>query len=255
MAGISEYVLVIGILGFVLLLVYLYVASIRKVLATLGFTEGEASAILAGTLFLGWLTIPIFPYGGWWVGLSVGGAIIPIAICVNFLLRRRVGVGEAFIGITIVAYITYTVTRAEEGVGIVADVPLAFAPAIAAGLFALSVVWMDVRNAARLAYVSGVLGTLIGADVFRLWEMLSFEAPEGEFSVLSIGGANIFDMVYLTGVIAVGLAVLVLWVKTKRDRIGFGTVISEFERGAAEAPRAREYQAARKIAVRKGRLE
>ena len=255
MAGISEYVWVIGILGFVLLLVYLYVASIRKVLATLGFTEGEASAILAGTLFLGWLTIPIFPYGGWWVGLSVGGAIIPIAICVNFLLRRRVGVGEAFIGITIVAYITYTVTRAEEGVGIVADVPLAFAPALAAGLFALSVVWMDVRNAARLAYVSGVLGTLIGADVFRLWEMLSFQAPEGEFSVLSIGGANIFDMVYLTGVVAVGLAVLVLWVKTKRDRIGFGTVVSEFERGAAEAPRAREFQPARKIAVRKGRLE
>src|SRR3989339_309974 len=244
MAGLSDYVWIIGILGAVLLLIYLYVASIRKVLVTLGFTESEASAILFGPLFLGWFTIPVFPYEGWWVGLSVGGAIIPLIICTNFLLKRRIDVGESVLGITVVAYITYTVTRAEEGVGIVADMPLALAPALAAGLFALSVFWMDIRKAARLAYVSGVLGTLIGADVFRLGEMLSFDAPEGESGVLSIGGANVFDMVYLTGIVAVGIAMLVLWVKMKRDTIGFGLVVSEFEHGEAGLPYAADVQPA-----------
>ncbi len=255
MADITDYVWVIGLIGFLLLLVYLYIASIRKVLVTLGFTEAEASAILAGTLFLGWLTIPVFPYEGWWVGLSVGGAIIPILICANFLLRKRVGLGEAFIGITIVAYVTYTITRAEEGVGIVADVPLAFAPALAAGLFSVSVFWMDIGKAARLAYFSGVIGTLVGADVFRLGEMLAFDAPADDFAVLSIGGANIFDMVYLTGVIAVGIAILVLWVKVRRDRMEYHLTASEFEQGEPGLPHARDFEPPRTIAVVKGKLE
>lgn len=255
MADISGYVWVVGILGFVLLLIYLYVASIRKVLVTLGFTEGEASAILAGTLFLGWLTIPVFPYNGWWVGLSVGGAIIPILICAVFLLRKRVGVSETFIGVAIVAYITYTITRAEEGVGIVADVPLAFAPALAAGLYSLSVFWVDINKAARLAYTSGVLGTLVGADVFRLGEMLSFDAPQGDFAVLSIGGANIFDMVYLTGVVAVGIAMFVLWVKVRRDRMGYYAMTSEFQHGEPGLPYARDIQPSREIVVSRGKLE
>lgn len=255
MADISDYVWVVGILGFVLLLVYLYVASIRKVLVTLGFTEGEASAILAGTLFLGWLTIPVFPYNDWWVGLSVGGAIIPLLICAGFILRKRVGVSETFIGIAIVAYLTYTITRAEEGVGIVADVPLAFAPALAAGLYSLSVFWTDINKAARLAYTSGVLGTLVGADVLRLGEMLSFDAPPGEFAVLSIGGANIFDMVYLTGVVAVAIAMFVLWVKVRRDRMGYHAMASEFEHGEPGLPYARDIQPSEGIVVTRGKLE
>ena len=255
MAALPELIVILGILGAVLLFIYLYVASIRKVLLTVGFTESEASAILFATLFLGWVTVPIFPYEGWWVGLSVGGAIIPILICASFLKNRRVEIGEAMIGITIVAYITYSVTRAEEGVGIVAEVPIAFAPALAAGLYSVSVFWMDIRRAAPLAYVSGVLGTLIGADVFRLWEMIAFDAPEGEFALLSIGGANIFDMVYLTGIVAVALAIVVLWVKSKRDKIGFGVVVSEFEGRGKNLPYASTVEPSRTVQVRKGRLE
>ncbi len=254
MAELAGYLWVVAIAGSILLFIYLYVASIRKVLLTLGFKESEASAILFGTLFLGWITIPIFPYGGWWVGLSVGGAIIPIAICVNFLVKGRVSTGETFIGITIVAYVTYTVTRAEEGVGIVADIPLAFAPAIAAGLFSLSVFWMDLRRAAPLAYVSGVLGTLIGADVFRLGEILAFDAPEDEFALLSIGGANVFDMVYLTGIIAVGLSMFLLWMKMKRDKMGFAMMSSEFEEGGIGLPYAAEPRRAKDIEVKRGRV-
>lgn len=256
MAEPLEPIFILGVLGAVLLFIYLYVASIRKVLVTIGFTESEASAILFATLFLGWITVPMFPYDGWWVGISIGGALIPIFICASFLKSKRVLAGEAMIGITIVAYITYSITRAEEGVGIVADVPIAFAPALAAGLYSVSVFWMDIRRAAPLAYVSGVLGTLIGADVFRLGEVLAFEAPEGNgLSILSIGGANIFDMVYLTGIVAVSLAIVVLWVKVRRDKLGFGTVISEFDRGAEGLPYAKTVEPKDTIRVRKGRLE
>jgi hypothetical protein len=124
------------------------------------------------------------------------------------------------------------VTRAEEGVGIVADVPIAFAPAIAAGLFSLSVFWNDLRKAAPLAYVSGVLGTLMGADVLHLGEILSYDAPGGDFPMLSIGGANIFDMVYLTGVVAVVVAIVVLRIKKKQEAYAYayfdgGSVVTQ----------------------------
>jgi len=255
MAGLFETIIVLGVFGAVLLFIYLYIASIRKVLVTIGFKESEASTILLATLFLGWVTIPIFPYNGWWVGLSIGGAIIPIFLCASLLKSGRAPLAETLIGITIVAYITYMVTRAEEGVGIVAEVPIAFAPALAAGLYSVSVFWIDIRKAAPLAYASGVLGTLIGADVFRLGEMLAFDAPEGEFAMLSIGGANVFDMVYLTGLVSVGVAIIVLWVKMKRDKYGFPAVVAEYERGAEGLPYAEDFQPVRKIAVKKGKLQ
>jgi len=246
---------IIAVLGIILLLFYLYVASIEKVLVAVGFSTSEASTIIFGTLFFGWITIPLFPYEGWWIGISIGGALIPTAICVNLLLKRRIEVGEAFLGITVVAYITYNITRAEEGVGIVADVPIAFAPALAAGLFAMCIAWMDVSKAAPLAYVSGVLGTLIGADVFRLGEYLSFEAPEDEFALLSIGGANIYDMVYLTGIVAVLIALLIVWILKRQEKLWFGSPSAEFRRGAQGLPYAKDLPAARKIAVKKGRAQ
>jgi uncharacterized membrane protein len=54
-----------------------------------------------------------------------------------------------------------------------------------------------------VAYVSGVLGTLIGADLLNLNRISKLGAP-----VASIGGAGTFDGVFLSGIIAVILAAL-----------------------------------------------
>jgi len=57
------------------------------------------------------------------------------------------------------------------------------------------------ENVAPLAFSSGVLGVLLGADILRLREI-------GRMGVriASIGGAGTFDGVFLTGIIAVLLA-------------------------------------------------
>jgi len=54
-----------------------------------------------------------------------------------------------------------------------------------------------------VAYVSGVLGTLIGADIANLDKIRGLGAP-----VASIGGAGTFDGIFLTGILAVLLASL-----------------------------------------------
>lgn len=232
--------LALFISGLAMLLFFLYVSSIEKVFERIGFSRGEAGTILTVTLFLGWITIPMFPYNGWWVGISIGGGIAPLIICYFLMKSGRVHAAEASIGIVIVATITYFITRAEEGVGIVADLPFAFAPALAAGLFALSTFWIDIRKAAPLAYFSGVLGTLVGADIFHLTEILSFKAPSEGFPLLSIGGANIFDMVYMTGIVAVGVDIVVFWILKQEKKRGFGRVLTEWERGAEGLPYARD---------------
>lgn len=254
-ADITTELLILAVLGIVLLLLFLYISTIEKVLQNVGFTKEEASTILFVTLFLGWITIPLFPYNDWWVGISIGGGLVPIIVCVHLLRSRRVGVAEGFIGVIIVSTITYFITRPEEGVGIVADLEFAFAPALAAGLYSMSTFWVDIRKAAPLAYFSGVIGTLVGADVFHLTEILSYPAPAEGFPVLSIGGANIFDMVYLTGIVAVIVAIVVYWIENQKKKLGFERVISEFERGAEGLPYAKDLEPAPKLRPdRKGRL-
>ena len=57
------------------------------------------------------------------------------------------------------------------------------------------------HHADAVAYVSGVLGTLIGADLLNLSKIKGLGAP-----VASIGGAGTFDGIFLTGIVAVLLA-------------------------------------------------
>ncbi|MCJ2533069.1 MAG: DUF1614 domain-containing protein [Candidatus Thermoplasmatota archaeon] len=233
--------IVIILLGVaVLLIYYAYVGAIRKVLVSIGFTTGEAGTMILVTFLLGSVTIPLFPYNGWWVGICVGGALIPLWICARLLRSGRASLVESTIGIIIVAFVTYFVTRAEEGVGVVADIPLAFAPAIAAGLYSMSTFWLNMDKAAPLAYVSGVVGTIVGADIFRLEEVLAFDPPSDGVSVLSIGGANIFDMVYMTGIIAVVIAMVVIRAKKREEMYGFGLVVAEHHSGAEGLPYAKD---------------
>ena len=232
MAFLTPELIALIVLALVIVFIYLYITSIERVLEQIGFSRGVAGTIIFVTLFLGWLPIPLVPYHGWIVGISVGGGLIPIIVCLYLLRSHKVVVADVVMGTVIVALVTYFVTRAVQDVGIVADIPWAFLPAAAAGFFSISTFWSDVKKAAPLAYFSGVIGTLIGADIFHLGEILAFPAPPTT-ELLVIGGAGIFDMVYLTGIVAVFVDVFVFWIQREERKHGLGRVISEFEKETA----------------------
>ena len=52
-----------------------------------------------------------------------------------------------------------------------------------------------------IAYASGTLGTILGADLLNLHRIRELGAP-----LVSIGGAGTFDGVFLSGLIAAFLA-------------------------------------------------
>jgi uncharacterized membrane protein len=66
------------------------------------------------------------------------------------------------------------------------------------------------KAAAALAYISGTLGTLIGADLLNLGKIHGLGAP-----VASIGGAGTFDGIFLTSIAAVLLASP--WIEKARE--------------------------------------
>ncbi len=132
------------------------------------------------------------------VAINVGGAVIPIFVSTYLLVIHPSLFIYSLIGVFFSSLVVRLVARQVKGVGIVT--PL-FVPPIAAAVISLLI--YHGAGVAIIAYVSGTLGALIGADLSNLRGITKLRAP-----VVSIGGAGTFDGVFLTGIMAVLLASL-----------------------------------------------
>ena len=124
------------------------------------------------------------------VAVNVGGALVPVLLSLYLFLRLPLRV-RMLIGTLIVAVIVHGLAQIVPGVGIA--VPMFVPPLVAAGVALI----LSFRRAPPVAYVSGSMGALIGADISNLHRLAELGAP-----VVSIGGAGTFDGVFLTGIIA-----------------------------------------------------
>lgn len=177
-----------------LLLVSLLGSAINLPLFTL-----QAEPVLADFHFrqYGLLRLPPVPFDGRiQVVANVGGCLVPVAFSI-FLMRHSatplLTVAEAT---AIVTAISFLLSRPIPGIGI--GMPMLAAPLSAA----LVAVWLGGEEyRAPLAYISGCLGVLIGADLLRLKDVRAMRAP-----IASIGGAGTFDGIFVTGFVAVLLS-------------------------------------------------
>jgi uncharacterized membrane protein len=212
----------------VLLLVIglLFVGVIGIAFRDIGFSPVAIALILIGTFLGSHVNIPLFKlkttgpmireeyvnffgiayripqvqYGEATTILAVnaGGALIPTGVCIYLLCKAAAHIiAYSLLGVVIVALVTHAVARPVRGVGI--QTP-AFIPPIAAAVVAII---LSPSSPVIVAYVAGVLGTLIGADLSNLNAIPNLGAP-----VASIGGAGTFDGVFLSGIMAVLLAAL-----------------------------------------------
>ncbi len=220
--------LLFAILLIVLLLVIglLFVGVIGIAFAKVGFNTATIALILVGTFLGSYINIPLLKlkttvpmiregyvsffgipfripqveYGETItvLAVNVGGALIPTAVSIYLLYKAAAQViAYSLLGVVLVALITRAVARPVKGVGIVTP---ALIPPIAAAFIALI---LSPHSPEIVAYVSGVLGTLIGADLSNLNIIPKLGAP-----IASIGGAGTFDGVFLSGIIAVLIAAL-----------------------------------------------
>jgi len=194
-----------------LLALYIVYLIITKAFKDMGFTSLEAIIIVFISFFLGYGflnfggiefdNIHLFNYGFWEVGINAGGAIIPIVLSIYLAVKNKLQWRKLLIGVVVVAVITYFVTFPDPQKGIVSIFPLWLLPVLFASIISIVLSWKDKHKAAPLAYISGTIGVLIGADVFHLIQLLEYEISTKTPAV--IGGANVFDMVFITGILAV----------------------------------------------------
>jgi uncharacterized membrane protein len=197
-------------------------------LTNLGFSWGQAVAILLCILIGSFINIPLTrienrtvvlerddSFFGWLyripeyspytiIAVNVGGALIPSLISI-YLLFRALQLPDgamvalfAVLGVGVVALITNRVSQPVRGLGIATPF---FIPPLSALACGLVLSWGMPMAAPIIAYVSGTLGTLIGADLLNLHRIGELGAP-----VASIGGAGTFDGIFLSGIIAAFLA-------------------------------------------------
>ena len=130
------------------------------------------------------------------VAVNLGGAVIPTALALYLWFHDGLG-AETLLSVAVVTFFVHLAAREVPGLGIV--VPGLLAPAVAA-LMALTV---GGDQAPAVAYVAGVLGSLLGADLLNLGKLADLGTP-----MASIGGAGTFDGVFLSGLVAVLIATL-----------------------------------------------
>jgi len=124
------------------------------------------------------------------VAINVGGAVIPILL--SLWLLPRAPLLRTLLATAIVAVVAHHIATIEPQRGIV--MPVMIGPLLAAFL---AIVLTGARGAAPVAYIAGTMGILIGADLANLSRMSELGS-----GVLSIGGAGVFDGVFITGIVA-----------------------------------------------------
>ncbi|MGC9118759.1 MAG: DUF1614 domain-containing protein [Thermoproteus sp.] len=206
-----------------------YLAGLATVLRTIGVGLAESVAVAAASTFLSLLLSPFhvviytarrrvyYPaFGVMYVfgipipvpqiavqeqiarlAVNIGGALIPLILSTYIFAKLpalyMLGTALATLATSVAVYF---VSRVVPGVGVVTP---GFLPPIIAFLFSL---WAG-RLTPAVAYIIGVYGTLLGADVYNIRKILAQMPP-----LASIGGAGVWDGIYLTGIMAATLGLL-----------------------------------------------
>lgn len=214
---IARYLLVVFL---PLLFLYIMYLMVTKAFRDMGFSTLEAVTIIFISFLLGsgfldgfvgftFSSIYLFSYQSWDVGINTGGALIPILLSIYLVLGKKIPGKPLLVAVSLVTVVTFLVTSPVPEKGIVAYFPYWLLPACIASISSVFMLWKDYVKAAPLAYISGTLGVLIGADVFHLPTLLSFTSETTSTAV--IGGASVFDMVFITGILAVIVDGLLLY--------------------------------------------
>ena len=217
---IGLWILYIAIPIIALYLVYLI---LTKAFRYMGFSSLEAIFIVFVSFLFGFeiiifgfniSNIYLFSSGNWKVGINMGGAVIPILLSVYLTIKKKISLKKVLLGILIVTIITFFISKPVAEKGIVATFPYWLLPAFSSSICSVILSWRDFIKAAPFAYITGTIGVLIGADFLHLPELLSFSSDKTTNAI--IGGAIVFDMIFITGIIAVILDGIIMFGQRKK---------------------------------------
>lgn len=159
---------------------------------------GAAAMPYPGTGF----TIPRWRGRRTVICVNLGGCLIPAALGAYFALGLPPL--ELLAATLAVALGVYYFARPVRSAGIAVPVLAPPLLAVGASLAALYIAGAGFDGLARMAFATGVFGTILGADILHLGDIRRIGADS-----LSLGGAGTFDGIVLSGVLGTILAAIV----------------------------------------------
>ncbi len=124
------------------------------------------------------------------VSINVGGAVIPIILAFYFL--SQIPLRPALLATFFMVIVSHIFSKVVPGKGVVVS------PFLVAVMALVLAFIIAPSHVAPLAFVSGVFGVLLGADILNIRRVLG----QGEGAILCIGGAGVFDGIFLIGIIS-----------------------------------------------------
>ncbi len=192
----------VGIIILIVVSVLIYLGAAQRVLDRLRLTD-RAALVILGALIVGSLIDIPFTIGNIAFAINVGGALVPIALAVYLLSRAGTGleVARALVAALITAVVVFGIgsflmTGFPEPAGRFAFADIIYIYPVVAAVIAYAV-----GRSRRGAWIAATLGVLL-ADVFHG----ALLATRGLTGLVHFGGAGVFDVVVVAGVLAVLLA-------------------------------------------------
>lgn len=202
-----------------IIIFYIIYLILTKAFNYMGFSNFEAILIVLISFLFSFpivlfgfnlSNITLLSYNGWKIAISTGGAVIPILISIYLIIKRKLSLKIIVIGTLIVAVVSFLITTAVPSRGIVARFPYWLLPAFTACLCSIFLLKKDFYKGAPLSYIISTLGVLFGADFLHMPQLLQ-NPPTTLGTRATIGGAVIFDLIFITGILAVLLYLIIMF--------------------------------------------
>lgn len=195
----------IGVIILIVVSVLIYLGLLHRVLDRMRLTDRAALLILGAMVVGSLIDIPI-PLGRNTVALNVGGGIVPVALA-GYLLyradetaeRTRALLGALLTGAVVYGVGTFVMTGLPEPAGRYDFIDIIYLYPIVAAIIAYAV-----GRSRRASFVAAILGVLL-ADIFQWTRLVATRTPGS----IHIGGAGAFDVIVISGLLAVLLAEVV----------------------------------------------
>lgn len=189
-----------GMIALIVIGVLVYFGVAQRLLDRMRLTDKQAILFILAVIAGSFINIPIArdPVD---ISINVGGGLLPLLLCIYLIVKADETVERvrAFIAAGLVAVATElgSIYLPHEPEEMFMDPKLIYG--IAAGLIAYIA-----GRSRRSAFIGGVLGIII-SDIIHVYKLIQAGTPGSS----NIGGAGVFDVTIIAGLVAILIAEIV----------------------------------------------
>lgn len=178
----------------------LVVALVARGFQRIGLTLFE-TALLGVSPLLTTLDTDLFRLEGALLAVNVAGFLVPFLISAKVVLEGRAPLVGTIVATGVVGAVAFVASYPVPGRGVLLHYQ---APALAACAVALVVARSRFDQAGPVAFTSGAMGVILGADVLHLGALLD----AGPVDRVVLGGAGVLDGIFLVALLGTLLALI-----------------------------------------------